>query len=307
MVLLEKEWYIEAPWGRLCIIAWGDCCDPPVLVCHGAKDSAASFRPLIKLLPKKFYYIGLELPGNGRSDRMPGGLMLGLHDLVYSLQVLVKHFRWDSFVYLGHSMGCSLGYIYNISYPGKISKIIQLDPITMGFAVPADRFPLWYKMAIARYFENYERYNRSNNDKRTYTREEAIDKIMKRRGFTEEVAVETLVRVTEPAGDGLIRFTFDERVNLVTYPPMSPEYLRKLFTEMTIPILTIIAEESKNRNRYKDVPFVFDEDSFPNKNHRWRALPGGHDLHANNADIVATIVAPFLLHGVAGLDNKSKL
>ncbi|CAH2228363.1 jg15243 [Pararge aegeria aegeria] len=82
----------------------------------------------------------MELPGNGKSDPMPPGLMISLYDLVYSIQVVVKHFRWDSFIYLGHSMGCTLGYIYNISYPGKITKIIQLDPITIGFVVPVEKF-----------------------------------------------------------------------------------------------------------------------------------------------------------------------
>ncbi|RVE49055.1 hypothetical protein evm_006301 [Chilo suppressalis] len=105
MSIPEKEWFIEAPWGRMCIVAWGECSSPPVLLCHGAIDSAACFRPLVKLLPKDFYYIALELPGHGKSDRYPPGMMVNAYDLVYAITVVVRHFRWDSFRLIAHSLG----------------------------------------------------------------------------------------------------------------------------------------------------------------------------------------------------------
>uniref|UniRef100_S4PAU6 Serine hydrolase-like protein n=2 Tax=Pararge aegeria TaxID=116150 RepID=S4PAU6_9NEOP len=249
----------------------------------------------------------MELPGNGKSDPMPPGLMISLYDLVYSIQVVVKHFRWDSFIYLGHSMGCTLGYIYNISYPGKITKIIQLDPITIGFVVPVEKFSNWYNVSFKSYFDNYERFSRQNADKPRYTREEAIGKLVKRRGFTEQAAEETLVRVSEPAGDGLVRFTFDERIEILTYPPISPDYIRKLFTNIKIPILTIIADASNKSGKYKETPFLFDEKAFPNNNHRLREVFGNHDLHVIHPERVASFVAQFLLYGINGLDNKAKL
>ncbi|XP_045781370.1 serine hydrolase-like protein 2 isoform X1 [Maniola jurtina] len=307
MTLLEKEWYIQAPWGRLAIIAWGDCSDPPVLVCHGAKDSAASFRPLMKLLPKKYYYIGMELPGNGRSDPMPPGLMVSLYDLVYSIQVVVKHFRWDTFIFMGHSMGCSVGYIYNISYPGKMSKLIQLDPISIGFVTPVEKFSYWYKISFKAYFDNYDRYNVKKDDRPKYTREEAVSKLIKRRGFTEEAAEETLARTSEPAGHGYVRFTFDDRFEAMTYPPVSPDYIKKLLTNMKIPILTILADESIKKGRYRETQFLLDDKSFPNNNYRVREVVGHHDLHVVYPERIASFVSQFILYGFEGLDRKSKL
>ncbi|KAI8426962.1 hypothetical protein MSG28_014626 [Choristoneura fumiferana] len=72
------------------IVAWGSCADPPVLLCHGAVDSAASWRPIMEHLPPTFYYIGMELPGNGKSDPLPRGLMLATHDLVFTFDQRTK-------------------------------------------------------------------------------------------------------------------------------------------------------------------------------------------------------------------------
>ncbi|CAH2226639.1 jg6305 [Pararge aegeria aegeria] len=103
------------------------------------------------------------------------------------------------------------------------------------------------------------------------------------------------------------RFTFDERIEILTYPPISPDYIRKLFTNIKIPILTIIADASNKSGKYKETPFLFDEKAFPNNNHRLREVFGNHDLHVIHPERVASFVAQFLLYGINGLDNKAKL
>ncbi|KOB69590.1 putative serine hydrolase protein [Operophtera brumata] len=120
MTIRENEWFIQAPWGRICIIAWGNCMDPPVLLCHGS----------------------MEFPGNGRSDRLPPGLMISAYDLVYSVDAVARHFRWRSFVLLGHSMGAYIGKLYNVSCPGRLTGLIELDPINL-IGVPPEHFSTW--------------------------------------------------------------------------------------------------------------------------------------------------------------------
>lgn len=36
------------------------------------------------------------------------------------------------------------GKFYDLSYPGKISKSIELDPLPYNVTVPADNFAKWY-------------------------------------------------------------------------------------------------------------------------------------------------------------------
>ncbi|XP_048485913.1 serine hydrolase-like protein 2 [Plutella xylostella] len=307
MSLNEKEWFIEAPWGRLSIVAWGDCFDPPVLLVHGRVDSAATFRPLLKLLPRKFYYIGLELPGNGRSDPFPPGLMLNAYDLVYSLRVVVKHFRWEKFVYVGHSLGTLLGKIYNLSYPDEMTQVVELDPTPMLFSVAPDQFASWYHEYFTKFYNKYDKFNAPKETAPLYTKEKAIDMLKTTRGLTDEAAHVVLERISEPAGGGMIRYTFDQRIKMSTTPPLSAEQKEKLFTALPTPTLTIVAETSLQYGYYDKTPFALDEAAYPAKNYRVRKVAGNHDVHVSYPERLATYVHQFLLYGLDGLDNKAKL
>ncbi|KAI8426959.1 hypothetical protein MSG28_014626 [Choristoneura fumiferana] len=153
------------------IVAWGSCADPPVLLCHGAVDSAASWRPIMEHLPPTFYYIGMELPGNGKSDPLPRGLMLATHDLVYAIEVLRRHFRWEHFVYMAHSLGTALGKQYNLAYPGRMTKVVEFDPIPAYQTITPDQFGLWYHAYFTKYYQKYHIFNAPKETAPLYTRE----------------------------------------------------------------------------------------------------------------------------------------
>ncbi|KAI8426966.1 hypothetical protein MSG28_014626 [Choristoneura fumiferana] len=87
-----EELVLEVPWGKLAMATWGDSAKPPVLLVHGYVDSAATFVPLVNLLPDDYYYVALDLPGHGRSDPMPGPTISQLH-LVESINQIVEQLR----------------------------------------------------------------------------------------------------------------------------------------------------------------------------------------------------------------------
>ncbi|CAK1587804.1 unnamed protein product [Parnassius mnemosyne] len=304
---LEKEWYIQAPWGRICIVAWGDCLDPPVLVCHGNIDSAASFRPLMKLLPKKFYYVGMELPGNGKSDPFPPGMIICSYDMLYSIVAVVRHFRWKKFVYLGHSFGSTLGFMYALAFPDEISKLIALDPVTHLVAIPAKNFPIWYEQSFKVYIKNYDKYNVPKELGPKYKKEEAIAKLVKSRRITKETAEATMARWSTPTDDGYVRFTFDQRLKTLFHYPISPSTVKDLYTSIKTPILAIVTDESVRKGKYDTTKFMLDETTHPSGNYRVRDVPGHHDIHVVHPERVAPYIANFLLYGLQGLDSKGKL
>ncbi|XP_075989343.1 serine hydrolase-like protein 2 [Anticarsia gemmatalis] len=307
MSLSENEWYIQAPWGRIAIIAWGNCYDPPVLLCHGNMDSAVSFRPLVNLLPQKYYYIGVELPGNGKSDPFPPGLMISIYDILYSLHAVVKHFRWESFIYIGHSFGAVLGKIYNICYPDTISKLVELDPINF-IGIPPEDFPKWYKYFFEEFYKNYEKLNAPRDKAPKLKWKEALSSLRaKRPGLSEQHAIAVLERLSEPVGDGLIRYTFDRRNKLIHGAPFSPEHMKKIFTSVSNPILTIAAQDSLRKKLYRNTDFLLDKSLYEHGNYRCVPVEGGHDVHVSNPERLAAYVSQFLLYGVEGLDGKSKL
>ncbi|XP_059044900.1 serine hydrolase-like protein 2 [Achroia grisella] len=307
MTLVENEWFIEAPWGKLCVVAWGDCTNPPVLMVHGKLDTAATFRPLVSLLPDKFYYIAIELPGNGRSDRYPPGMMINIYDLVYCVAMVVRHFRWENFVYIGHSLGTNIGFIYDACRPGVITKLINLDPLYRVTVVLPSEFSKWYKKMFTSYYENFEKYNAPKETAPAYTVEEAIKLLKKSRGLTQAAAVATVTRFTERLADGRVRFTYDQRFKVVTPRPFSPEEFQAACTKLSMPTLNIISKESKDKKGYEHCDFAFDESSFTGQNYRVRVVNGGHDVHFNDPKSVAPFVSQFLLYGVEGLDRDAKL
>ncbi|KAJ2946818.1 hypothetical protein O0L34_g16142 [Tuta absoluta] len=290
--LLEQEWFIEAPWGRIALIAWGDCCDPPVLLCHGQVDSAACFRPLVKKLPRNYYYIAMELPGNGKSDQFPPGLMMGAYDLVFSIKVVADHFRWTKFIYIAHSLGTLLGKLFNMTFPGQMSHIIDLDPTPAYKTVTQQQLNSWYQQYFVTYFQKYQKLMSPKEKAPKYTYEKAFEMMKKNRGLTDAATKTALERILEPAGKGLVRFTFDQRAKLITIPPLPPHYLKQLYTSMTTPTLSILAEDSIRDGAYKTAPFVFEND--PQRRYRIRRVEGNHDVHVNYPERIAPHIIEFL-------------
>ncbi|XP_060809274.1 serine hydrolase-like protein [Amyelois transitella] len=307
MSISEKEWFIEAPWGRLCVVAWGDCMNPPVLLVHGSRDTAATFRPLVAMLPDKFYYIAIELPGNGKSDSYPPGMMISVYDLVYVVTLVVRHFRWDRFTFVGHSLGTLIGKLYDLSYRGSIAKVVELDPVTKHITVPPSKFAEWYHRSFTAFYEQYEKLNSPKEKAPSYTRRQAIDSIKENRGLTEKTAADTVDRMTEPAGRGRVRFTSDRRYKYIAAVPFSPEHLKRVFTSITTPTLSIMAENSIKKGLYRNAEFLLDEGSFKANNYRVRRVEGGHDVHFVNPERVAGFVTQFLLYGLEGVESKAKL
>ncbi|XP_049883465.1 probable serine hydrolase isoform X2 [Pectinophora gossypiella] len=246
----------------------------------------------------------MELPGNGRSDPYPPGLPVSLMDLVYSLEVVRRHFRWDQFIYLAHSVATTIGRLYNVSNPGRMSRVIELDQVTPSFVmVTPENFADWYNILYTQYFDRYDFYNSSKENAPKYTMEQAVERVMRVRQLPPEAARATVERWSEPAGHGLIRFTIDQRTKHLLRPPFSAEQVKALFTSLPTPTLGIIAEKSVKNGYFTNTSFLLEDYG----NYRVRKVDGGHDVHITNPERMAPFVSQFLLHGIDGLDRKAKL
>ncbi|KAM3956864.1 LOW QUALITY PROTEIN: serine hydrolase-like protein 2 [Aphomia sociella] len=306
MTLTENEWFIQAPWGKLSVVAWGNC-QPPVLLVHDLLDTAATFRPLVSQLPENFYYIAIELPGNGKSDPYPPGMMISIYDLVYCVILVVRHYRWKKFTYIGHSTGAIIGLIYQLSYPGKVDKFIELDPSMRATTVPASEYAAWYKYSFTEYYENYEKFNAPKETAPKHTVEQAVKVLMELRGLSRVAAEASVQRMTERLPDGFVRFTFDPRYKRVTFRPYSPQDLETTCTNMKTPTLVVAARDSINNKVYEHCDFVFDQASFPAKKYRVRIVDGMRDVHFVAPELVAPYISQFLVYGLEGINENAKL
>ncbi|KAJ8705510.1 hypothetical protein PYW08_012556 [Mythimna loreyi] len=124
MKKVTKEWTVDATWGKIAMISWGNPANPPILLVHGFMDSAATFILLVEQLPDTFYYVAFDMPGHGKSDPFLPGPIVSHLAIVETVRIIVKHMNWTKFAYLSHSMGFSIGILYNHLFPGKIVKMI---------------------------------------------------------------------------------------------------------------------------------------------------------------------------------------
>ncbi|KAI5643965.1 alpha/beta hydrolase fold domain-containing protein [Phthorimaea operculella] len=298
----EQEVSIQAPWGKLAAVTWGSEANPPVLLVHGKMDVATTFRPLVALLPRAFFYVSLECPGVGKSDQFPAYARYTTVDMVPAILAVKEHFKWERFIYIGHSLGVVIGKYFNLAYPSVITRMIELDPVPAHDPWTPDNFGAWYQLFYGDYYRQYEKFNGPESSAPTYTYEKALDMMLYARGLTPEAAEHVLERALKPAGDGKYRFSYDQRQREITRMPLDSDYLQKLYTAITTPTFAVLSQTVVDLGIYSNTPFATDESAWPNNNYRFKIVPGGHDVHINNPQCMAEDISKFMLE-----EFKSKL
>merc|ERR1712107_957574 len=100
-----REIEIPVPWGKIAAKDWGDENGKPWLGIHGWLDNAGSFDLLAKECPKGHRLISIDYPGHGLSSHIPAGSSYHYLEGSTYIMRIVKHFGWDKFNLIGHSMG----------------------------------------------------------------------------------------------------------------------------------------------------------------------------------------------------------
>ncbi|KAL0808465.1 hypothetical protein ABMA28_012920 [Loxostege sticticalis] len=288
-----NDLFLTAPWGKIALATWGSPSDQPVMMLHGRQDSLATFVPLVKLLPKNYYYVGVDLPGNGRSDAFPKGIALARYHYIHTIDVVKKNMGWKKFIFMGHSMGCEIGLFYNAANPGHISAFILLDPgPTFQRLVHPDHV-YFYKHYYARYYGNYKRYN---GPSKVYTKKQILEAVMKGRKLNVEQAEIILSRNLVQIGEDQYRLSRDSRSKYFVPQNMANDYYIELFTRNSPP--TFITSMSDGNGGYmrgkEDADEILEAMSRKIKVFERLNLDGGHDHHITHPDELVDPIVKFL-------------
>ncbi|KAM3957337.1 serine hydrolase-like protein [Aphomia sociella] len=224
-----REWFINAPWGKIALISWGDPNGEPILLVHGLADSAATFIPLLELLPDRYHYVGVDLPGHGKSDALPIGVTVARIHFLGALQTVVAHLRWNNFLFLAHSMGCELGLFFNAVCPGIVKGLVLLD-----VAIPLYTIHVYdHNKHFESFYQNYyDEYKKQNVDDRVYTKRKAKDAVMVARKLTDEQAELVLSRNLVKIGDDQYRLSWDRRLRFPATTNYPVEYNYQIFKHL---------------------------------------------------------------------------
>ncbi|XP_053980896.1 serine hydrolase-like protein 2 isoform X1 [Hylaeus volcanicus] len=288
---IEKK--IPVPWGHVAAKFYGPSGENNILVVHGILDNAGSFDRLIDLLPRKYHYVSIDLPGHGFSSPFPTGVPLQFFDYVYTILLVLNALKWKTCIYLAHSFGVQIGVSFSILYPGRLDKIIAID----GVMSP----PIKDLVSYTQELYNLDSYSKDTG--RLNTKDEVMYALKFKRGeaLNSDAAEATFKRAVTKI-DNLYKYNRDPRLRNYPKPMFTIDQHREFMLRFQTPMLIILAESS---SRHKPLAILARELGTlvrGNIPYHVVSVEGNHDVHNNYPERVAPIICKFLDN-----DTKSKL
>jgi pimeloyl-ACP methyl ester carboxylesterase len=104
---------------------------PPLVLLHGFGAGLAFWASNLKELAEHHKVYAMDLPGFGRSSRMPfkeGSAEDAEEYFIKSIEQWRREMQLETFSLLGHSFGGYLASAYALRYPQNIEHLILADP-----------------------------------------------------------------------------------------------------------------------------------------------------------------------------------
>lgn len=131
--MLSAQVSVPVPWGNVTCQVFGDPTKKnakPILSIHGYLDNSNSFKPVANYMCQDEYFIiAIDLPGHGLSSPLPQGIPYTPKLFLNAIRRVVKHFELDKrqFIFLNHSYGCILGFLYDTVFQREVTANLCID------------------------------------------------------------------------------------------------------------------------------------------------------------------------------------
>lgn len=108
---------------------------PLVVLLHGFPDYWYSWRDQMPALAQDHQVVAVDLRGYNKSDQPSGVENYAVPKLVGDVAAVLKHFRRDKAVIVGHDWGGFIAWVFAMTYPEKTDRLIVLNlPHPKGLA-----------------------------------------------------------------------------------------------------------------------------------------------------------------------------
>ncbi|KAF4532369.1 hypothetical protein B566_EDAN003673 [Ephemera danica] len=272
---------------------WGHQDSQPIIALHGWLDNAASFDPLIALLPKNLNILALDLPGHGKSAHYPSCGMFHFTEDICTIRYILRQFGWKNLTFLGHSLGSNYSFIFASLYPNAVKRYIGLD-ILRPFCVDIENFVKAGGADIDRFLD----YENNKMEPPEYTMEQLIEHKYKesRKTINRESCEILLSRGTYPSQKqqsyfGLSR---DMRLKIWFYHSFPHDCLVELTSRVKCEVLSIQYKSGARFDKPEHIQQTLDILRVTAKKFEHHVLDGSHHAHMNNPEQIATIVTNFI-------------
>jgi pimeloyl-ACP methyl ester carboxylesterase len=119
----------------------------PVLFLHGMPTSCHLWDRVIERLNSRFTCIAVDLPGLGRTPRLPGGFRK-LDALTASVEALRIERGIEKWHMVGHDAGCAIVVEYAHRYPERVERLALLTPSIFPDLKPFSLFEVLRKPVV---------------------------------------------------------------------------------------------------------------------------------------------------------------
>ena len=100
---------------------------PLVVLLHGFPDYWYTWRDQIPVLAKQFQVVAVDLRGYNKSDKPEGVENYAIDKLVGDVAAVIKHFKQDKAVIVGHDWGGMIAWSFAMAHPDKTDRLVVLN------------------------------------------------------------------------------------------------------------------------------------------------------------------------------------
>jgi pimeloyl-ACP methyl ester carboxylesterase len=122
---LGQEGFVDSNGVKIHYVTTGK--GPLVVMLHGFPDYWYTWRDQMPVLAKHYQVVAIDLRGYNKSDQPEGVASYAVEKLVGDVEAVVKHFKSDKAVIIGHDWGGLVAWTFAMAHPDKTDRLIVLN------------------------------------------------------------------------------------------------------------------------------------------------------------------------------------
>lgn len=253
----------------------------PTIALHGWLDNAASFAPLWPYLEKQ-PVLALDFPGHGLSSHRAPGNAYYFIEWAADIVALIETYDWQQVHLLGHSMGAFISQLVASVIPERIAGMSLIEGFGMlTFAADETREKLIKSLV--------QRRELASKRAPVYPDRERVIRV---RAETSKVTPSQIAGIVERnlmAVEGGWSWRVDPRVRLGSPFRFTLEQANDLMAGIQCPVQLIRGEQG-----FPELEHAVQQWAGKLRQFQQTSLPGGHHLHLEYPEQVATEINAFM-------------
>src|SRR5262249_16723530 len=122
---LGEEGFVDSDGVKIHYVTAGK--GPLVVMIHGFPDFWYTWRAQMPELAKHFQVVAIDQRGYNKSDQPEGVDNYKIEKLVGDVNAVVKHFKADKAVIVGHDWGGMVAWTYAATHPDQMDRLVILN------------------------------------------------------------------------------------------------------------------------------------------------------------------------------------